>query len=132
MNQECSIHINVHATRFTYLMGLGYGFTYAFSQGAIFVGYAITFRFGAYQSVQPFNGPLYVGLDGIYTVFMALIFGSLALGQSHDFAPSYAKAMHAARRVFPLLDRRSAVDSTSEAGLKMVSIKLMCSGVLGK
>lgn len=109
------------SSRFSYLMGLGYGFTYAFSQGVIFVGYAITFRFGAYQSVQPFNGPRYVGLDGIYIVFMALIFGSLALGQSHDFAPSYAKAMNAARRVFPLLDRRSTVDSTSEEGLMLVS-----------
>ena len=68
--------------------------------------------------MQPFNGPLYVGLDGIYIVFMALVFSSLVLGQSQDFAPSYAKAMHAARRVFSLMDRSSAVDS--EGGEKMV------------
>ena len=107
--------------RYAPLSGLFYGLTYAIAQGAIFFGYAITFRFGAYQSVQPFNGPFYVGLDGVYTVFLALIFGTLALGQSHDFAPNYTKAKHAAKRVFALLDRRSAVDSASGDGLRPVS-----------
>ena len=93
------------------LAAVGYGVAYAFGQAAVFVSFAIIFRFGAYQSVQPYNGPFYVGLDRIYTVFMLLIFGTFALGQSSDFAPNYAKAKNAAERIFTLLDRRSQLDS---------------------
>lgn len=115
-------YISLYTFRYSPLTGLGYGFMFAFSQAAIFLGYAITFRFGAWQSVQPINGPYFARLEVIYTVFMALIFGSLALGQSNEFAPNYAKAMHAARRVFGLMDRRSDIDSYSEEGEKPVSV----------
>lgn len=105
------------------MIGLGYGLTYAFGQGAIFISYSITFRFGAYQSVQPANSQFYVGLAGIYTVFMALIFGFLVLQtQGSVFGPSYVKAMTAARRLFPLLDRKSTTDSASEEGTRPVSL----------
>lgn len=107
------------AYKFSPLIGLGYGLTYAFGQGAIFISYSITFRFGAYQSVQPANSQFYVGLAGIYTVFMALIFGFLVLQtQGSVFGPSYVKAMTAARRLFPLLDRKSTTDSASEEGTR--------------
>lgn len=86
----------------------------------LFVGYAVTFRFGAWQSVQPINGPFFARFENIYTVFMALIFGSLALGQSNGFVPNYSRAKHAARRIFALLDRTSAIDSLSEAGKERV------------
>lgn len=110
--------------RYSVLAGFSHGFTYAFSQAAIFFSFAITFRFGAYQSVEPINGPIYARLEAIYIVFMALIFGTLALGQSNEFAPDYTKAKHAARRVFALMDRRSAIDSCSESGEKPVSVSL--------
>ena len=99
---------------------MGYGLTYAFSQAVIFIGYAVTFRFGAYQSVQPINDPFFARFEHIYTVFMALIFGSLALGQASGFAPNYSKAKLAAKRVFELLDRRSKIDSSSKEGYELV------------
>lgn len=95
---------------------------YAFSQAIVFLGYAITFRFGAFQSVQPINGIYYARLEHIYTVFMALIFGSLALGQANGFAPNYSKAKQAAKRVFALLDRKSAIDGSSDDGTVPVSL----------
>ena len=110
------------------MAGLGYGITYAFAQGAVFIGYTITFRFGAYQSVQGFNSTFYVGLDNIYIVFMALIFGSLALGQSGDFAPNYTRAKNSAKRVFALLDRPSAIDSNSKEGITPVCAVLYVAG----
>jgi len=100
---------------------IAYGLTYGFSQAIIFFGYAITFQFGAYQSVQPIHSSLYARFEYIYTVFMALIFGSLALGQASGFAPNYSKAKQAAKRVFYLLDRKSSIDSNSEDGTIPVS-----------
>ncbi len=97
--------------------------TYAFSSGAILLSYAIVFRFGAYQSVQPINGPYYAGLENIYTVFMALIFGSIVLNQPNGFSSNYTIAKYAAKRVFVLLDRVSAIDSSSGNGDKMVMMQ---------
>ncbi len=110
----------MHMYRYSGLTGFGYGLTFAFTQAALFISYVITFRFGAYQSVQPINDPMFARLEAIYTVFMALIFGSLVLGQSNEFAPDYAIAMHAARRIFALFDRRSAIDTYSDAALSRI------------
>lgn len=52
---------------------------------------------------------------------MALIFGSLALGQANSFAPSYSKAKQATKRIFALLDRKSKIDTYSDEGVKPVS-----------
>ncbi len=111
--------------RFSTLAALGYGFTYALSQAVIFFGYAITFRFGAFQSVQPINSSLFARFEHIYTVFMALIFGSLALGQASGFAPNYSKAKQAAKRIFSLLDRKSVIQTGSDDGKILVSITFL-------
>ena len=98
-----------------------YGISYGFAQAIIFIGYAATFIFGAWQSIQPINDTYFARFENIYTVFMALIFGTLALGQANSFAPSYSKAKQAARRVFALLDRKSSIDSSSDNGIRPVS-----------
>ena len=106
------------------LAAIVYGISYGFAQAIIFIGYAATFIFGAWQSIQPINDTYFARFENIYTVFMALIFGTLALGQANSFAPSYSKAKQAARRVFVLLDRKSSIDSSSDNGIRPVSIHL--------
>jgi ABC-type multidrug transport system fused ATPase/permease subunit len=108
--------------RYSVLAAVVYGVSYGFAQAIIFLGYAATFIFGAWQSIQPINGPYFARFENIYTVFMALIFGSLALGQANSFAPSYSKARQAARRIFALLDRKSRIDTYSDEGAKPVSV----------
>ena len=107
--------------RYSVVAALVYGLSYGFAQAIIFIGYAATFIFGAWQSIQPINDMYFARFENIYTVFMALIFGTLALGQANSFAPSYSKAKQAARRIFALLDRKSSIDSYSDHGLKPVS-----------
>ena len=106
------------------LAAIVYGISYGFAQAIIFIGYAATFIFGAWQSIQPLNDMYFARFENIYTVFMALIFGTLALGQANSFAPSYSKAKQAARRVFALLDHKSSIDSSSDNGIRPVSTSL--------
>ena len=110
--------------RYSVIAAVVYGASYGFAQAIIFLGYAATFIFGAWQSIQPINGPYFARFENIYTVFMALIFGFLALGQANSFAPSYSKAKQAARRIFALLDRKSKIDAYSNEGEKPVSFSM--------
>ena len=107
--------------RYSVPAAIVYGISYGFAQAIIFIGYAATFIFGAWQSIQPINDMYFARFENIYTVFMALIFGTLALGQANSFAPSYSKAKQAAGRVFALLDRKSSINSSSDNGIRPVS-----------
>ena len=82
-----------------------YGLTYGFSQGVLFFGYVITFRFGAFLVTRPLDNVLYTAFSDIFVVFLALVFGAMAAGQAGAFAPNYAKARLSANRIFALLDR---------------------------
>jgi hypothetical protein len=54
-------------------------------------------------------------------VFSAILFGAMAAGQASSFAPDYGKAKIAAARLFALFDRVPPIDSSSEAGDKLVN-----------
>ena len=82
-----------------------YGLTYGFSQGVLYVGYVITFRFGAFLVTRPPDHFLYTVFNNIFIVFLALVFGAMAAGQAGAFAPNYAKARLSANRIFALLNR---------------------------
>ena len=80
----------------------------------------MTFRFGAYQLTLPVDDIAYARFERIYTVFIALIFGSLALGQAGSNESGFAQAKRSARKLFAIIDRRPAIDNYSEDGLKPV------------
>lgn len=50
----------------------------------------------------------------------AMILGTMMVGQAVAFAPNYSKAKVAAARVFAMLERIPAIDTSSDAGLKPV------------
>ena len=54
-------------------------------------------------------------------VFGGIVFGAMALGQMSHFAPDAGKAQASAARIFYLLDRKPAIDSSSTDGQKPVS-----------
>ena len=97
-----------------------FGITYGLTKCAIFFGYVVTFRFGAYQLTLPVDDIAYARFERIYTVFIALIFSSLALGQAGSNESGFAQAKRSARRLFAIIDRRPAIDNYSEDGLKPV------------
>lgn len=101
------------------------GFTYGFSQSAIFFSYIITFRFGAYLVTFPSGHTLNVSFEDVYRVFGAIIFGGVAVGAVSAFAPDYAKAILAAKKVFAIINREPLIDSYSEDGLEHVSLQKM-------
>eukprot|EP00731_Ephydatia_muelleri_P002268 Em0001g2268a len=96
-----------------------YGVTYGFSQGVLFFGYVIAFRFGAFLVALPLEHKLYSPFNDIFVVFLALVFGAMAAGQAGAFAPNYAKARLSANRIFALLNRLPATSVYfSEEGAK--------------
>ena len=58
----------------------------------------------------------------VFRVFGAIVFGAMAVGQMSHFAPDAGKATAAANRLFYLLDREPAIDSSSTEGQKPVSL----------
>ncbi|KAL5517017.1 hypothetical protein EMCRGX_G002482 [Ephydatia muelleri] len=95
------------------------GLTYGFSQGAVFFGYVIAYRFGAYLVTLPANHILHANFSDIFVVLFALVFGAMAAGQAGAFAPNYAKARLSANRIFALLNRLPATSvCLSEEGAR--------------
>jgi len=52
--------------------------------------------------------------------------GGFVLGQVSALSPDYEKAKLAAARLFKIFDRKSAIDSSSEDGLRPVRILSIC------
>ncbi len=101
-----------------------YGLTYAFSQAVVYFVYPLVFRFGAFQIALPSSNVASASFDQIIVVFFALLFGAAGAGQAGAFAPNYSKAKLSASRIFHLMDRVPEIDSYSEDGEKLVSIKV--------
>lgn len=58
------------------------------------------------------------------SVFSAIVFGAMAMGESSAFAPDAGKATKSATLIFKLLDREPKIDPYSEEGIKDVSSNL--------
>ena len=83
--------------------------------------YAVVFRFGAFQVTRDTGNVAYASFEDVFRVFIALIFGAVAVGQAGAFAPDYTKARLSANRIFALLDRVPVIDGYSEEGDELVS-----------
>ena len=117
-------------TREALMNSVVYGLTYGFSQGALFFGYVIAFRFGAFLVTRPADHILHTDFNDVFVVLLALVFGAMAAGQAGAFAPNYAKARLSANRIFALLNRIPATSAyCSEEGIKPVCCQKCTSSV---
>lgn len=90
-----------------------YGATFSLAQSIIFFCYAGTFTYGAWL-VQ------YAGYEfkNVFRVFSAITFSGQAIGRAASFGPDYQKGKNAAVKIFRILDRVPAIDTTDPSGLK--------------
>ena len=95
-----------------------YGITYSLSQSIIFFGYIITFRFGAFQVVQPLDSIVHTDFEDVYRVFAAIVFAAIGIASIFSFVPDATQAQESAKEVFQIIDRTSKIDGTSEEGEK--------------
>ena len=106
------------------LIGILESVAYGISQGLIFFGYVIAFRFGAFIVSLDSDHLLHTEFQNVLRVLFALVFGALAVGQASAFAPNIAKAKVSTNRIFSLLDREPIIDNYSSDGQEIVSPKI--------
>ena len=106
------------------ILGIFEAIAYGISQGMIFFGYVIAFRFGAFIVSLDNDHVLHTEFQNVFRVLFALIFGAVAVGQASAFAPNVAKATVSTNRIFSLLDRKPLIDNYSTEGQKLVRTKM--------
>ncbi|KAM9807166.1 ATP-dependent translocase ABCB1-like [Syngnathus typhle] len=87
------------------------GFAFSFSQAMIYFTYAICFWFGAWLVQQG-----RMDVEGVFLVIMAILYGSMAVGEANSFTPNYANAKMSAAHIMMLLNRKPAIDNLSQEG----------------
>ncbi|XP_077383146.1 ATP-dependent translocase ABCB1-like [Festucalex cinctus] len=87
------------------------GFGFSFSQAMIYFTYAICFWFGAWLVNQG-----RMDVEGVFLVIMAILYGSMAVGEANSFTPNYANAKMSAAHIMMLLNRKPAIDNLSHEG----------------
>ncbi|CAA2979723.1 ABC transporter B family member 11-like [Olea europaea subsp. europaea] len=96
------------------ISGIGFGLSFSL----LFLVYATSFYAGA-QLVE--DGK--TTFSNVFRVFFALTMAAVAISQSSSFAPDSSKAKTAAASIFAMLDRKSKIDPSDEAGTTLESVK---------
>jgi len=88
-------------------------FGFGFSQGVIFMVYALAFYFGSRLIIWDRRTP-----EDVLKVMFAIIFTAMTAGQTANFMPNAATARIASTSVFALIDRTSRIDYSTGIGEK--------------
>ncbi|KAL2535199.1 ABC transporter B family member 4 [Forsythia ovata] len=96
------------------ISGIGFGLSFSL----LYLVYATSFYAGA-RLVE--DGK--ITFSDVFRVFFALTMAAVAISQSSSFAPDSSKAKSAAASIFAMLDRKSKIDPSEEAGLTLESVK---------
>ncbi|XP_077454195.1 phosphatidylcholine translocator ABCB4-like [Stigmatopora argus] len=94
------------------------GFAFSFSQAMIYFTYALCFWFGAWLVEQG-----RMNVEGVFLVIMAILYGSMAVGEATSFAPNYANAKISASHIMMLLNRHPAIDNLSHEGQSLTKFE---------
>lgn len=99
------------------------GVAYGFANFIILVAYAVTFRFAAYLLTLSVDHALYTNFDEVFTVFLAIILGSLAAGQASTALPQAKLGLTAAGKILGVMATQPD-DENSDEGRSLVSAQL--------
>uniref|UniRef100_A0A3Q2Z3C6 ATP-binding cassette, sub-family B (MDR/TAP), member 4 n=1 Tax=Hippocampus comes TaxID=109280 RepID=A0A3Q2Z3C6_HIPCM len=88
-----------------------HGLVLGISKGVLCYGYAVCFSFGAWLIA---HGQM--DIQAVFLVLLAILYGSIAVGEAHSFSPNYAKAKLSAAHIMMLLSRQPAIDNLSHEG----------------
>ncbi|RHZ65785.1 hypothetical protein Glove_311g54 [Diversispora epigaea] len=92
--------------------------SFAFAQCIIFLTNGLTFWYGG----RLFRDGEYT-LNMMFTVFFAIIFGSMSAGRAFQFIPDIMKAKQAAASIISLIERKPMIDTWSNSGKKIENIE---------
>ena len=81
------------------------------------------FRFGAFLVTRPTDDIAYVEFFNVFRVFLAIVYGGLAISQASAYIPNLTRGKLSANRIFFMLDRKPVIDNYSDEGNIPVSIK---------
>ncbi|KAF0442740.1 P-loop containing nucleoside triphosphate hydrolase protein [Gigaspora margarita] len=91
---------------------------FAFAQCVTFLANALAFWYGGRLIM---TGEY--DLRRMFTVFMAVIFGSMSAGRAFAYAPDVAKAKSAAASIMSIIERVPTIDAWSHTGKKIEKIE---------
>ena len=98
---------------------------YGFTNFILLMAYAVTFRFAAYLLTLPVDHTLYTDFNEVFTVFIAIILGSVTAGQASVALPLVTQATAAAARILGLMAALSE-DETDDRVLVSLVIPPLC------
>ncbi|CAG8595233.1 12948_t:CDS:2, partial [Acaulospora morrowiae] len=90
---------------------------FAFAQSILFLTIALAFWYGS----RLFRDGDY-DLKKMFTVFIALVFGSMSAGRVFSYAPDIAKARTSAASIISLIERNPIIDTWSQSGKQVKEI----------
>jgi ATP-binding cassette subfamily B (MDR/TAP) protein 1 len=87
------------------------------SQFLLFLAYSVSLWFGAYLIDEGLTN-----FDNVLRVFFAVIMSFQSIGRAAQRTPDFARARIALKAVFEMIDRKTKIDPTIEAGGKSTDI----------
>ena len=90
---------------------------YGFTNFILLIAYSVTFRFAAYLITLPVDHTFYVEFNEVFTVFLAIILGSLTAGQASAALPLVTRARAAAGRLLAVTAEQSGDERGEEKTL---------------
>ncbi|KCV69523.1 hypothetical protein H696_03944 [Fonticula alba] len=94
------------------------GVAFGFAECIGFLIFALAFWYG---SVTVDQG--HCDFAQMNRAIIAVVFGSMTVGQLASFAPDYAEAKRSLRSIFELLDRQTPIDALSDSGNKISRVE---------
>ncbi|CAG8514236.1 2992_t:CDS:2, partial [Diversispora eburnea] len=92
--------------------------SFAFAQSVIFLANGLGFWYGS----RLFRDGEY-SINKMFTVFFAIIFGSMSAGRAFQFIPDIMKAKQSAASIISLIERNPMIDTWSKSGKKLENVQ---------